>query len=576
MVHDEARPAPPDGGAPTVASKVQHAGAERVIGRHGGVLKRTALISVLTLASRILGFVREVLSAILFGDRSAIFDAFLTAWRVPNLFRRFFGEGALSTSLQTALVKEDTERGDAAGRALFHATLWRTSWILLAACLVAALGLQLLRPYVGLGFLGDEVSALAAIELSVRLLPFVPLICLAALTAGALQVRGHYASPALAPVAMNMGWIAVLAVLLLVARGAEPIDQARWLAWGVLAAGSLQLFVQLPALRRHGLWGRGPDEAAPEQGSGPGKSSAADVLRRAAPLALGAAVYQINVMIDGLMAKGLLADGGATAHYFANRVQQFPLALIAIAATSAVFPKLKALAQVGRRHELRELHDRTQAAIAFLALPASAGLLALSPWVSAALFQHGNYGAEGVDRLAGALSMLSLALLPAGAVGLTSRLYYALDDFRHPVRVSIGMLALNTGLNVLFVMVLGMDVEGLALATACSSWMNLALLLPGLHGQLGLPPARPGDVGHLPRILVAAVVTGVVAQATARLVELVVPEDLGPGLSAALILVPAMLAGGLGLALAAQALGLPEWRALKRRLAGRRGGLPGA
>lgn len=171
---------------------------DEIVDRHKGLVGRTALVSGLTLLSRILGFVREVLSAALFGDKSAIWDAFVTAWRVPNLFRRFFGEGAISTSLQAALTEADGDGGNEAGRRLFLRTGRTMVLLLLSVSLLAMLGAYIVPD----AFLGSDPAPVR--ELIVRLLPFVVLICLAALCAGALNVRGHFATPSLAPALMNL------------------------------------------------------------------------------------------------------------------------------------------------------------------------------------------------------------------------------------------------------------------------------------------------------------------------------------------------------------------------------------
>jgi putative peptidoglycan lipid II flippase len=539
--------------------------ADHLVGRHRGLFSRTLLVSGLTLASRILGLVREVLAAMLFGDRSPLLDAFMTAFRIPNLMRRLFGEGALATSLTSALTAEDHQRGDAAGRNLFGRVLRWTTWTLTGLSAAGMVLLLLLIPTLGSGWLGELEGAAAAAELTMVLLPFVVWICLAALAAGALNVRGHFFAPTAAPVAMNLLWLAGLLLLLALWPDAAPLAQVRILAWIVLVAGASQFILQWPALFRHGLlvWpGRG-ETVRSEQ-------SAWAVVRQSLPLALGAAVYQVNVMIDGLMAEALLPVGGPSAQYYANRIQQFPLALVAAAATSAVFPALKALVQVGRAQEMRALHDRTQLAVAFLALPASAGLFALGPEIATALFQHGRYGPEGTARIAAALSMSALALFPAGAVGLASRVYYAAGDFRTPVRISVAMLALNTVLNYLFVAVLGLDVEGLALGTALASWANLLLLLPGFTRRLGLPGASPDLPARYARQTLCALGTGAVAFAVARGVAAV------PGLPAGALGAAAALGPALGLAvltqfLLARWLGLEEWRELVQRLARRRG-----
>lgn len=502
------------------AEAQRHVGVD-VVGRHQKLVGRTALISALTAASRVIGFARESLSASMFGDRSAVNDAFVTAWRVPNLFRSLLGEGAISTSLQTALTKTDAERGEEAGRQLFLTVLRTVWWMLFALCAVGMIVVHFLpdtMPLTGAQWLGDEPAIVR--ELVVRMLPFVIFVCLSAVCSGALNVRGHFASPSLAPVLMNVWWIGALFIVAHQFGWSRPagstdaeefarqMDMARWLATFVLIAGSILLLVQIPALVANGLVFKKPGHAASST------ASARDVwiiLKASAPLAIGAGVYQINVMIDGLMAEALLPNGGPSLLYYATRLQQLPLSLVSIAATSAVFPALTALGQTRDHARLKKLHDDTHHAIAFVAVPATFGLFALAVPVVAVCFEHGAFGAEGVQRTAAALRWLTIAILPAGAAGLVARAYYALGDFKTPVKVAVAMLVLNTALNFAFVAGLGMDADGLALATALTSWGNLFLLLPGLRTKFGLPPAETGTVLRLLKISVAALVAALSA-----------------------------------------------------------------
>lgn len=531
--------------------------AERVVRRQHGVGRRTVWISILTLLSRLFGLAREVLAAALFGDDNPVYDAFLFAWRIPNLFRRFLGEGALSTSLQATLTEVDTREGDDAGREVFLATLRLVGFVLVALC-VSLMAFVAFLPASLTSYLG--ASPLVAQELVLRLLPFVVLVCLTAAAGGALNVRGHYTLPALGPVLLNVVWIATLFAISLWVVGEEDaalqIARARWLTWGVLFASVVQLAVLLPPLVRTGLWRW---SAALRRPSAHARRAAREVFRRSAPLAFGAAVYQVNVMIDGLMAQSMLPPGGQTAHYLANRVQQFPLALVAIAATTAVFPALAALGQTRRVGELRALHDETQRNVLFVALPAAAGLAFLARPIAEALFQHGEFDVEGVARVSAALRGLALAVVTAGAVGLVVRTYYALGDYATPVRVSTGMLGLNVLLNLFFLRGLNMDVEGLAYATTLSSLGNLLLLVPGLTGRLGLPESSQRLGRTLRPAMLAALACGVGAWAVQRAAETVMPASLA--------LVLAMPAGAGIYAALAQVLGAPEWPAFRQRIA---------
>lgn len=555
------------------------------------MLGRTFLVSGLTFGSRILGFIREMLSASIFGATSPIFDAFLTAWRVPNLFRRFLGEGALSTSLVARLTEVDEDEGEAAGANLFWGTMRLAAGTLSVLCAVVMAMAYLLPNFVsaqGLEvLLGKDPGPV--LELTIRLAPFVILICLSALIGGALNVRGHYLMPCVGPVLLNVAWILSLVLIgikfapgspalelepgLLAGSGSGALTAAEYtrhmamtrvLAWGVLVAGFLQLACQLGPLRKLGFRG------APKVKRAPGGPSARTVLLTALPLAFGAAVYQINVMVDGLMAEWL-PDGGPTSHYYANRIQQFPLALIAIAAMNSVFPRLK---QLGHRRDfngLRGVLDKTQLGVAFLALPASCGLFLLATPMARLVFEHGAFDANGTARVAGALSMLALALLPAGAVLLMTRAYYALDDYRTPVVVSSLMLMTNIVLNFTFLFVLKMDVEGLALGTAISTWGNLALLTPGLSKRLAGSDSLGARMWaqRLALMLVASLIAGGFALGAHSAVEAALANTLGSTVRGIVSLFAAFLAGTLSYLALSILTKAPELAALRARISKR-------
>ncbi len=533
---------------------------EELVRRHEGLWARTGLVSTFTLLSRILGLIREKLAAHVFGDTSGVFDAFITAWRVPNLFRRFLGEGALSTAFQTAQTQTEAEHGREAGRRLFIETARVLTGVLLGV-MVVMMGLVALVPDRMPGtdwyWLGPDPEPVR--ELTIRVMPFVLLVCLSALVTGALHVRGKFLAPAAAPACLNLAWIGTLVWIMASSEAAPPglfrdLEMTRTLAYGVLLAGVLQLVVQVPALRREKLLGAGrPLVARPQGAPGPW-----EVIRRSAPLALGAAVYQINVMVDGLMAEGLLRDGGPTCHYYAGRLQQFPMALISIAATSAVFPALAALGQTQDLRRLRDLHDRTQRAVVFFALPASVGLAVLAVPVVEVCLGGGHFGTDGILRTSLALQALTLAILPAGAAGLVARTFYAMGDLKTPVRISCVMLVLNAVLNIVFIKEFGMDVEGLALASAVTTWGNLLLLFPGLGRRLALPKSSIPFAGPLARMAISTLFCGVCAWVAWRFR----PESWRPVVA----LVGAISVGGAAYGLAAWALSVEEARGVWNRL----------
>ncbi len=541
-----------------------------IVDRHQRLVARTAFISVLTLCSRILGYVRESLTARIFGDASSVYDAFVTAWRVPNLFRRLMGEGALSTSLQNAVTAADGDRGNRAGRRVFLDTVWLATWILVGISAVTMGSVYVLGdtfPFTDWHWLGADPQPVR--ELTLRLTPFLIFACLAGLAAGALGVRGHFATPTWGPALMNLIVIATLGYIFIafgahdraladpIAERARQYDMARVLAWGTLISGVALLALQFPSLRKHELWPeRGVHEPRDLRG-------AWLILKSSAPLALGAAVYQVNVMIDGLMAQGLLDTGGPTALYYANRIQQFPLALVATAATSAVYPALNALGHKREFLAMRTLHDRTQLAICFVALPASIGLFVLARPVVSVLLEHGLFGAEGAQRTADCMRWLCVSLIPAGAVGLVSRCYYALGDMRTPVKISILMLGANIVLNFCFVRFFGMDCAGLTLATCITNWANLVILMPRLFRQLPKDASSPNLVRGMLQMSFAAFASGAAAFGVHQL--------LGGNPKSVFALAAAMVSAGAVYALICHLLRAEAWQQLLLRVRSRVG-----
>lgn len=526
-----------------------------VVARHRGLLTRTALVSFLTLLSRIAGFVRETKTAALFGHASAVSDAFITAWRVPNMFRALMGEGAIVTAVQTELTRVDHERGIAAGRAFVRCMLRVVAGLLVVVCagaMLVAWALPDRMPGTDWAWLGAHPDAVR--EFTVRMLPFVVLVCISAVLGGALNVRGHYFAPNAAPVVMNLGWIAALVLVgRAFAGGGDQMEMARWLATYVIVAGVILVAVQLPALRSAELVGPVSDTDVRDA-----RRAAWSALRASAPLALGAAAYQVNVVVGGMLAIAFLHEGGSSLLYYVTRLQQLPMSLVAIAATNAVFPALSALGERRELDRMRALHDRTHLAVAYVAIPASLGLFFFAEPVLAVCFEHGEFAAAGVERAAWGLRALALAILPAGATGLLARTYYALGDRRTPVRASIAVLAVNAIGSVVLVAWLGLDLEGLAWATTLSAWLNLVLLVPGLRRKLHLPPGLVDLRPRLLRIGVAALASTGGAWLAYRFVASARVSALG-------LFACIFLAVGLYAAFS-HGLRIEEWRELLHRL----------
>ncbi|MFN9786430.1 MAG: murein biosynthesis integral membrane protein MurJ [Planctomycetia bacterium] len=534
---------------------------DRLVARHTGLVKRAAWISGLTLASRFVGYARETLAAGLFGDKSAALDAFVTAWRIPNLFRGLMGEGAIATAMQTELTRAEHERGVDRSNALFRglfALVGAASLALVGLLVVCVVAMPDRMPWTDWPWLGADPAPVR--ELVARMLPFVVFACLAAVAGGALQVRGRFVAWAAAPALMNAVWIAALlwtasrhgwSTLVGAAELERQLAMARELAWLVLGAGSVLLLAQLPSVAGEGLLRRGePIPWAEVRG----------VFARSAPIALGVAVFQVNIFVAGLYAEALLADGGPSIFWWVTRLQQLPLSLVSVAAASAVFPLLAAHASRGELGACAKLHKDTHHAILFLALPATASLVAIAPEIVSACFERGAFGPEGVQRGGAALRWLALAIVPVGAASWCARAHYALGETRQPLFAALASAGVNLVAAPLFITRLGMDVAGLCAASALAAGVQMVILgvsLRRLLPRTGEPRWRrlllPTGLGILTALVARAVFIGA-----------------SPGPTTVAQLLVAILCGSTTYVLGSLLLGSPELAGLRARLRQRR------
>jgi len=507
------------------------------------LLRAGGLVAVSTLLSRLLGLARDTGMSALFGAGPE-YGAFNLAWMLPNLFRRIFGEGALSTAFVPAFVRTVEKEGKEKGRRLAGAVAGALL-VVLGSLTLAGVALALGFPDAWLGrWVGGEATARLLRRLSAILFPYVLFICLYAVAAGALNSLGRFFVPALAPAALNLVWLGGVAAVA-VASPATLEEAAAILAWVVLGGGVLQLGMQLPALRSLGVLPRPKWDPAD-----PGLRS---VVRTMAPMVLGVALFQVNTFVDQAMAWGFVSPGANNYVYLANRLLQFPVSLVGFAAATAAFPAFARLAANEDRRALRGAFDRTLGFVLFLALPAGAGLLALaSPCVSA-LFEHGRFEAADRVETARAVAMYALGVPFLCAIQILARVHYALGDARTPVRISGALVFANAGLNLLLVRPLG--VSGLALATTVTAALNAALLARRLD-RAGLPRSRELRARAV-RSIAAALACGALAFGASR-----AAESAGTALSLAAGVV-AGIAGFLGIA---RALGCPELLEVGRAL----------
>ncbi len=414
------------------------------------------VIGLLTLLSRVLGLVRDTLSSHFFGA-GATWDAFTIAWRVPNLFRRLFGEGALTAAFIPAFVSRWESGREGEARSLFNRLVTRLS-ALLALFILVGIGATLLLP---------PSSALLAQLLRI-LLPYLLFVCVAAIAAAALQSLRHFTMPAFAPVLLNVVWIAALFL-----SGGRNIH----LVAGAIAIGGLvQLASLLLPLRMRGVAFR-PDPA-PDPGL-------REIRAAFLPVVFGLALVQINELLDSVIAELCVpGEGAVSVLYYANQVTQLPLSLIGVSIATAVFP-----AMASPKEDLALTFQKALRAILYVSIPATVGLVLFASEIVQLLFEHGAFRAT--DRTAWALRLYGAGLWCYCANQVQIRAFYALKDTRTPVRVSASMVILNLVLNL--TLVWPFREAGIAAATALSglgSFLLLGFLLRRRIAGLDLRPVR--------------------------------------------------------------------------------------
>lgn len=430
------------------------------------VVKAAGVVGAATLLSRILGFIRDAVIAWFFGAGFSS-DAFIAAFRIPNLLRRLFAEGLLSSAFIPVFTQYIVRRGQPEAF-----DLARSAFRLLSVLLIlATIGGILLSPWIvklmAPGFVADKYSL--TVTLTRQMFPYIFFVGLVALCMGILNVLGHFAAPALAPALLNISIIG--SVLFISPSLSVP---AVGLAVGVLIGGVLQLAFQLPVLLRKGF--RFWEKATFFH---PGLRQVGTLIP---PVILGGAVYQINIVI-GTILGSLLAEGSVTYLYFADRLVQFPLGVFAIAAATAVLPSLSRQAASEDFEALKDTFGHALKLVFFISIPAMVGLIILREPIVTLLFQRGEFDALATRLTAQALLYYSLGLWAFSAVRIVTATFFAIQDTRTPVKMAGLSILANIILGLVLMKPLGPG--GLALATSLASILNLGLLVRALKVKLG-------------------------------------------------------------------------------------------
>lgn len=461
------------------------------------LFKAASTVSLLTLVSRVTGLVREQLIAASFGA-SAATDAFNVAFRLPNLFRRLFAEGAFSQAFVPLLAATRERDGDAATRLLIDAVATVLAWALALTCVIGVAGAPVLVWIIGSGLERFDT----AVVLTRWMFPYIGFMSMVALAAGILNTWKRFAVPAVTPVLLNLSVIGAAwwGAPRLAGAGFDPIYA---LAGGVMLGGVLQAAVQIPALAAIGAlprFGLAP-AAILRAWRHPGVSR---VLRQMAPALLGVSVAQISLLINTQIASHV-AVGAVSWLTYADRLMEFPTALLGVALGVVLLPQLAAAQARQDTHEYSEMLDWSLRLVLMLALPCALALMLFPVGLITVLYHYGAFTAADVEMTARALRGYGLGLLGLVAIKVLAPAFYARMDIRTPVKIAIGVLVATQAMNLVLVPWLGH--AGLALAIGLGALVNAGFLLGGLLRR-GVYRPRPGWGGFMARVAVANVALG--------------------------------------------------------------------
>jgi putative peptidoglycan lipid II flippase len=457
-------------------------------------LSRAAgVVGSLTVLSRVSGLVRDMLIGYLIGAEGAA-DAFFVAFRIPNLLRRLTAEGALSAGFIPVVTHYLTERGRSEAIEVSRIIV---SFAIVFLLIVTLLGITFPAPLVQLfapGFAAEPEKFTLTVELLRTMFPYIFFVSLVAMAMGYLNTFRHFLAPALAPVLLNVS-IIVCAVFLTPLLSRPTLS----LGYGVLFGGMAQLALQLPYLRRYGFSWRLSFQF--------GHPALIWFLKLMGPAVLGAAVYQINVLMSTVLAS-TLAQGSVSYLYYADRLLQFPLGVFAVALGTAALPSFASLVSSSDFRTLRETLGYSLRMVNLIALPAALGLMVTSVPLFSLLFQRGAFDAQDVFASARALVFLSLGLWAISLSRVLVPLFYALKDTRTPMWVGFISFLLNLVLSIAlmgpveaaadadavvrslavlshYVSVLDMSYAGLALANSLSALFQAAALIGLIAPRIG-------------------------------------------------------------------------------------------
>ncbi|MFL0795982.1 MAG: murein biosynthesis integral membrane protein MurJ [Cellvibrionaceae bacterium] len=437
------------------------------------LLRSSAVVGSMTMLSRVLGLVRDIVFARFLGAEANA-DAFFVAFKIPNFLRRLFAEGAFAQAF-VPVLSEYRERGsEAAVRELINRVAGALGFVVLMVSLLAVVVAPWLAAVFAPGWALNDPVKLALTGDMIRVtFPYLFFISMTGFAAGILNSYDRFAVPAFTPVLLNVCLIAAAIV-------ASPLfeDPAFALAWGVFAAGVVQFLFQLPFLARiHML----PKPVWDWQHEGVRR-----ILKLMAPAIFGVSVSQINLLLDTVLAS-FLPTGSVSWLYYSDRLVELPLGVFAIAVATVILPNLSRQYSSEDGEQFTKTLDWALRMIFLIALPAAVALILLAEPILFTLFQYGELQSRDVTMAAFSLRAYALGLLAFMLIKVLAPGYFARQDTKTPVKIGIVAMAANMVLNVVLVVPLyvyfNLGHAGLALATALSAFLNAGLLYRGLRRE---------------------------------------------------------------------------------------------
>ncbi|KPK31770.1 MAG: hypothetical protein AMJ66_07895 [Betaproteobacteria bacterium SG8_40] len=456
------------------------------------LLKALATVSSMTLVSRVLGLVRDVVIARVFGVGLAT-DAFFVAFRIPNLLRRLFAEGAFSQAFVPVLGEYRIARGDDDTKLLVDRVSTLLAAILLAVSALGVLAAPAIIYVSAPGFSSDADKFELTVEMLRLTFPYILFISLASLAGGILNTWSRFSIPAFTPTLLNLSFIGFAVWL---APYFDPPVMA--LAWAVFFGGVLQLAFQLPFLIRIRMM--------PGFSWAPRDEGVRRILRLMGPAILGVSVAQISLLINTIFAS-FLVTGSVTWLYYADRLMELPVGLLGVALSTILLPNLSRRFAEGSREEYSHLLDWGLRLTVVLAAPCAVALAIIAVPIVATLFKHGEFAAHDVLMTRQALIAYSVGLVALVLVKILAPAFYARQNTRTPVKIAVITLFATQMMNL--ALVWHLQHAGLALAISLAAWVNAGLLYWKLR-QSGIYTPLAGWTPFLLKVAAAlAVMAGV-------------------------------------------------------------------